>query len=191
MIFKQNKGNKNKVTLSSRLLRYIRNIVLFFFLSSIMSVIIYRFIPVYVTPLMGIRFVEQLFGEKEISMKKKWIPINEISPNIINAVIASEDNNFMSHWGFDFDAIERANEKNKQGGKIYGASTITQQTAKNVFLWPKRSWLRKGLEVYFTVLIELFWSKERIMEVYLNVIEMGNGIYGIERASQISFDKQA
>ena len=94
----------------------------------------------------------------------------------------------MSHWGFDFDAIERAKEKNKQGGKIYGASTITQQTAKNVFLWPKRSWLRKGLEVYFTVLIELFWSKERIMEVYLNVIEMGNGIYGIERASQIYFD---
>jgi len=107
------------------------------------------------------------------------------------AVIASEDNNFESHYGIDFKAIEKARKLNKRGKKIRGASTITQQTAKNVFLWQSRNYIRKGLEVYFSGLIELFWGKKRIMEVYLNVIEMGDGIYGAEAASQHYFHKPA
>ncbi len=185
------KRNKGKKGFFSRILRWMRNIVIFFFVSTISVTLIYKFVPVYITPLMVIRSVEQLFSSERLSMKKKWVSMDEISPNIVNAVVASEDNLFTSHIGFDFDAIERAKERNKRGGRLYGASTISQQTAKNVFLWPQRSWLRKGLEVYFTLLIELFWSKERIMEVYLNVIETGNGIYGIERAARIYFDKPA
>ena len=175
----------------SKLRKYVCYALIFFFVSTVFTVIIYRFIPVYATPLMFIRSVEQLFGDDKLSMKKEWVSIDEISPNMINAVVASEDNNFMLHFGFDFDAIEKAKKRNKKGSRVYGASTITQQTAKNVFLWPKRSWVRKGLETYFTLLIEIFWSKERIMEVYLNVIETGKGIYGVQRASQIYFDKSA
>ena len=138
------------------------------------------------------RNVERISEDKPLRMKKEWVPIEEISPNIVNAVIASEDNKFMEHWGFDFDAIKLAAEKNKKrNSTAFGASTISQQTAKNLFLWPDRSWFRKGLEVYFTLLIELFWSKERIMEVYLNIIEMGDGIYGIERAANIYYDISA
>jgi len=188
---KTNSGAKGKKSFFSRMLLWIRNILLFFFISTISMTLIYKFVPVYITPLMIVRSVEQLFNGERISMKKEWVSIDKISPHMVNAVIASEDNLFMSHSGFDFDAIEKARERNKQGGRIYGASTISQQTAKNVFLWPQRSWLRKGLETYFTFLIELLWSKERIMEVYLNVIETGNGIYGVQRASQIYFDKPA
>jgi monofunctional biosynthetic peptidoglycan transglycosylase len=182
---------KKKRSLFSRLLKWLRNIILFFLISTIVVVVAYRFIPVYLTPLMVIRNVEQLINGEKLSLKKRWIPIENISPAMVNAVIAAEDNNFMLHSGFDFDAIKKAREKNKKGGRLYGASTITQQTAKNVFLWPDRSWFRKGLEVYFTALIEIFWSKERIIEIYLNVIETGNGIYGVERASEIYFDKPA
>ncbi len=185
------KGKKGKESFLHRIFRWIRNMVIFFFVSTVSMTLIYKFVPVYITPLMVVRSIEQLSGGEKLSMRKEWISIDKISPNIINAVVASEDNLFMSHAGFDFDAIEKAKERNKKGGRIYGASTISQQTAKNVFLWSQRSWLRKGLEAYFTLLIELFWSKERIMEVYLNVIETGNGIYGIERASQIYFDKPA
>ena len=188
---KTGSGTKGKKSFFSRILLWIRNILLFFFISTISMSLIYKFVPVYVTPLMIVRSVEQLFSGEKMSMKKEWVSIDKISSNMVNAVIASEDNLFMSHSGFDFDAIEKARERNKKGGRIYGASTISQQTAKNVFLLPQRSWLRKGLEVYFTFLIELFWSKERIMEVYLNVIETGNGIYGVQRASQIYFDKHA
>jgi len=125
------------------------------------------------------------------SWKHDWVPIEEISPNLQLAVIASEDQNFLKHNGFDFQAIEKAIEHNKKGKRKRGASTISQQTAKNVFLWEGRSWVRKGFEVYFTFLIELLWSKERIMEVYLNSIEMGNGIYGAEAASQYWYKKSA
>ena len=186
-----NSSKKKKKTFFSRMLLWIRNILIFFFVSTISMTLIYKFVPVYITPLMVVRSVEQLFGDDKLSMKKEWVSIGNISPNMVNAVVASEDNLFMSHFGFDFDAIEKARERNKRGGRIYGASTISQQTAKNVFLWPQRSWLRKGLEVYFTFLIELCWSKERIMEVYLNVIETGKGIYGVQRASEIYFDKPA
>jgi monofunctional biosynthetic peptidoglycan transglycosylase len=184
-------GNKGKKSFFSRMLRWIRNMVIFFFVSTVSVTLIYKFIPVYLTPLMVVRCVEQLFNGEKLSMKKEWVSIDRISPNVVNAVVASEDNLFMSHHGFDLGAIEKARKRNEKGGRIYGASTISQQTAKNVFLWQQRSWLRKGLEVYFTVLIEFFWSKERIMEVYLNVIETGNGIYGVQRASRIYFDKPA
>jgi len=138
------------------------------------------------------RTVEQTFSsDREIRLKKDWVSIDEISPNMIKAVIASEDNLFTKHNGFDTKAIERAIEHNKKGKKVRGASTITQQTAKNVFLWNGRNWVRKGLETYYTVVIETFWSKERIMEVYLNVIEFGDGIYGVEAASQTFFHKSA
>lgn len=166
---------------------------LYFFLISIALVVLFRFVPVPVTFLMLQRCVEQKMDGKEMKLGKNWISIDNISPNLILAVVSSEDNNFTEHWGFDFDAIKKAAEYNnrKHTRRIKGASTISQQTAKNVFLFPSRSWIRKGFEVYFTLLIEMFWSKKRIMEVYLNVIEMGDGIYGAEAASQKYFKKHA
>lgn len=165
---------------------------MWFFIISIGLTIIYRFVPVPITPLMVIRLVEQTFdSEKKVRLYKDWVPMSEISRHAPQAVFAAEDQKFLTHKGFDFEAMERAWENNKKGKRIKGASTITQQTVKNVFLWPSRSYLRKGLEAYFTVLVELLWSKERIMEVYLNVIEMGDGIYGIEAASQAYYDKPA
>jgi monofunctional biosynthetic peptidoglycan transglycosylase len=140
---------------------------------------------------MLIRVVENIADGKKPSINKDWVSLSEISPNLVLAVIASEDNNFESHFGVDFKAIEKATKLNAKGKKIRGASTITQQTAKNVFLWPARNYIRKGLELYFTGLIELMWGKKRIMEVYLNAIEMGDGIYGAEAASQFYFHKHA
>ena len=142
--------------------------------------------PVYITPLMITRSIEN-----DDEMQHKWVPIEEISENLALAVVSSEDNLFMSHSGFDFDQIQKAIEEAEKTGRQRGASTISQQTAKNVFLWNGRSWVRKGLEAYFTVLIELIWGKERIMEVYLNSIEMGPGIYGAEAVAQAHFGKSA
>ena len=157
-----------------------------FFASTILSVVVLRFIPVYFTPLMFIRLVEQAKEGRELRMSHHWVSLDEISEQMPIAVMASEDANFQKHHGFDFKAIESAAKRNKEHPekRKLGASTISQQTAKNVFLWPGRSWVRKGFEVYFTTLIELMWSKERIMEVYLNSIEMGEGIYGVEAVSQ-------
>jgi monofunctional biosynthetic peptidoglycan transglycosylase len=165
---------------------------LWFFGLSIALVIIYRFVPVPLTPLMVIRLVEQAFdAKKDMRLYKDWVSIDEMSRHASQAVVAAEDQKFMGHRGFDLEAMEKAWNNNKKGKRIKGASTITQQTVKNVFLWPSRSYIRKGLEAYFTVLVELVWSKERILEVYLNVIEMGDGIYGIEAASQTFFRKSA
>ncbi|MDP2338831.1 MAG: monofunctional biosynthetic peptidoglycan transglycosylase [Bacteroidota bacterium] len=159
---------------------------------SFFLVVFFWFIPVPLTPLMLIRCVEQVFAGKEVRLKHDWVSIDEISKNLPLAVVCSEDQNFMNHSGFDLKAIERSVEASKHGSKrLRGASTISQQTAKNVFLWPGRSWIRKGFEVYFTVLIEFVWSKERIMEVYLNSIEMGNGIYGAEAAARTYFNTSA
>lgn len=171
----------------------ILKIIKWFFIVSIASVILFRFVPVFFTPLMAIRFVEQMFdSERDIQFKKEWKPLSEISPLLVRAVITSEDQRFNEHFGLDMEAIQKATEYNeKHKTKKRGASTISQQTAKNVFLFPSRTWLRKGFEVYFTFLIEIFWSKQRIMEVYLNVIELGNGIYGAEAASQYYFRKPA
>jgi monofunctional glycosyltransferase len=146
------------------------------------------------TPLMLIRVAEQVMDGKEIKLKKEWVKMEGISYYYPVAVIASEDQKFLEHNGFDWESIQKAYELNKKKsrkGKVRGASTISQQVAKNVFLWPSRSFIRKAFEVYFTVLIEFFWPKERIMEVYLNVIEMGDGIYGVEAASKIYFKKSA
>lgn len=172
-------------------LRYLRNLILFFFLSTIATVILYRFVPVYVTPLMVIRSTQQLFSGEKVVCKHTWVPSSKISPNLAMAVIASEDNRFATHNGFDLIEIKKAMKENETRKRKRGASTISQQTAKNVFLWPRSSWIRKGLEVYFTFLIETFWSKERIMEVYLNSIEMGNGIYGAEAAAKYKFHTTA
>ncbi|OFX60364.1 MAG: monofunctional biosynthetic peptidoglycan transglycosylase [Bacteroidetes bacterium GWB2_41_8] len=169
--------------LGKRIFRFVWKTALWFFGLSIISVVLFRFIPVPITPLMVIRSVEQIFGDDELRMKHDWVSIDKISKHLPLAVVCSEDQNFMNHSGFDMKAIEQSLEASKKGKRLRGASTISQQTAKNVFLWPGRSWVRKGLEVYFTVLIEFVWSKERIMEVYLNSIEMGNGIYGAEAAA--------
>ena len=158
-----------------KLKRWCMRLVLLFFVSSIGAVILYRFIPVYVTPLMVTRCIRHLFDGESPRLYHRWVPLEDISRHLPMAVIASEDNRFAEHHGFDFDAIQQAIDERREGKRRRGASTISQQTAKNVFLWERSSWVRKGFEAYFTVLIELFWSKERIMEVYLNSIEMGDG----------------
>lgn len=170
-----------------RILKFLLKLLAGFFLITFLFVILYKWVPVPFTPLMAIRYFE--FPEEPI--KHEWVPISKISPHLQLAVISSEDQNFLNHSGFDIKAIEKAMDENKSGKRVRGASSISQQTAKNVFLWPQRSWIRKGLEVYFTFMIELFWSKERILEVYLNSIEMGKGIYGAEAASQAWFKKPA
>lgn len=171
--------------------KLLRVLLLLFFGSSIGAVILFRFVPVPVTPLMIIRAVNpqgtDTQKERERHWQHQWVSYDEISSWMPRAVVASEDGRFYEHLGFDFKEIQNAIDEGKAGKRQRGASTISQQTAKNVFLWPGHSWVRKGLEAYFTVLIELFWSKERIMEVYLNSIEMGAGIYGVEAASQHYF----
>ncbi|MGL5318575.1 MAG: monofunctional biosynthetic peptidoglycan transglycosylase [Bacteroidales bacterium] len=174
-----------------KIILWIKRIILIFFLWSIFSVLLFRFIPVPVTPLMAIRCVEQIFEGRMPTLKHDWEPIEKISPHLVRAVIASEDNRFLTHHGFDFIELRKAIEQNETRKRARGASTISQQTAKNVFLWPGHSYIRKGLEAYFTVLIELFWSKERIMEVYLNSIEMGDGIYGAQAIAKASFKTTA
>lgn len=169
---------------------FFRSIVWFFGLS-IVSVIIFKFVPVPFTPLMVIRVVENKLAGKEIYFSHDWEPIAHISTNLQKAVIASEDGTFLSHHGFDFTAMQKAFKNNERGRRIKGGSTISQQTAKNVFLWQGRSYIRKGLEAYFTVLIELIWGKERIMEVYLNIIEMGDGVYGAQAATEHWYRKDA
>lgn len=164
-----------------------------FFGTTILAVVVLRFIPVWITPLMVIRCCQQVSEGKDLRMVHHWVPLDKISPSLPVAVIASEDANFLRHHGFDYKAIEHAAERNRKHPekRKLGASTISQQTAKNVFLWPGRSWVRKGFEVYFTTLIELLWSKQRIMEVYLNSIEMGDGIYGADAVAIEHFHTDA
>ena len=167
--------------------------VVAFFGSTILAVVALRFIPVYFTPLMFIRLAQQASEGKTLKMHHHWVSLDDISPSLPVAVIASEDQRFLDHHGFDFKAIEHAAKRNmtrKDKPKL-GASTISQQTAKNVFLWPGRTWVRKGLEAYFTSLIEIMWSKQRIMEVYLNSIEMGDGIYGADAVAERHFGCRA
>ena len=173
--------------------KLIRRIVVAFLASTILSVVALRFIPVLFTPLMFIRCYEQAKEGRELRMSHHWVSLDEMSEHMPVAVMASEDANYLTHHGFDFKAIEHAAKRNRQHPEKQklGASTISQQTAKNVFLWPGRSWVRKGLEVYFTALIELMWSKERIMEVYLNSIETGEGIYGVEAISRENWGLRA
>lgn len=162
-----------------------------FFISTIMTVIALKWLPVYFTPLLVLRTGEYALQGKWVSVQKDWVSLSEISPHLRKAVIASEDPKFLTHSGFDFEAIAKAIDANKRRKVKMGASTISQQTAKNVFLYPSRTYIRKGLEAYFTFLIENIWDKRRILEVYLNVIELGPGIYGAEAASQYYYKKSA
>ena len=162
-----------------------------FFAGSILTVGLFRWLPIYATPLVILRTIEYGLNGKWVPINKDWVSIEEISPHLQKAVIASEDPKFLYHNGFDFEAIAKAIDANKRRKVKMGASTISQQTAKNVFLYPSRTYLRKGLEVYFTFLIEILWDKKRILEVYLNVIELGPGIYGAEAASRYYWNRPA
>ncbi len=167
--------------------------VLYFFTISIATVVIYKFVPPPVTPIMILRLFEGWFEGKNLGIKKDWVSFEQINKNFFRAVISAEDARFMSHKGFDWDAIEAARRYNqaRQGKRLRGASTISMQTAKNVFLWHGRNYVRKALEAYFTILIEYIWGKKRILEVYSNVIEFGEGIYGVQAASRYFFHKDA
>jgi monofunctional biosynthetic peptidoglycan transglycosylase len=161
-------------------------VIVLFLVTSIKEVIIYRV----VNPRFTLLMVKRSFQGVD-THSRKWIPFEQIPQSIIDAVVASEDNNFAKHNGFEISQLKEAYQQNQKGKRIRGASTITQQTCKNVFLWEKRSYVRKAFEAWFTVWVEVIWSKKRIMEVYLNVIEMGKGIYGIEAASQVYFHHPA
>lgn len=188
--------SENIVSDKKRILKFLFRlffkIAIWFIGLSLFFVILFKWVPVPLTPLMLIRSGQQLVQGKELKLKHDWVSMKNISPHMQLAAVCSEDQNFFTHYGIDFGAMEKAvNESKKKNGRLRGASTISQQTAKNVFLWPQRSWVRKGLEVWFTGLIELIWSKKRILEVYLNSIEMGDGIYGAEAASKHYFGKKA
>lgn len=167
--------------------RIVRIAVIFFFVSTVLATLVFKWMPVPLTPLMLIRCVEHVGSGEAPRLKHEWVPLDEMSKYMPVAVIASEDQHFMEHHGFDAEAIGQAVKERQSGHRIRGGSTISQQTAKNVFLWPASSWVRKGFEVYFTFLIETLWSKQRIMEVYLNSIEMGDGVYGVEAVAQAHF----
>ena len=186
---KSNKASFKSVF--NKIISFIKRAMLWFFAMSILWVLVYKFLNPPITFLMVERGFERKADGKSWKLSKEWKDFDEISYNLKKAALAGEDARFMTHYGFDFDAIEKAFLKNQKGKKMRGGSTISQQTAKNVFLWPGRSYIRKGFEAYFTFLIELFWSKQRILEVYLNVIEMGDGIYGVEKASQTFFNKSS
>jgi monofunctional biosynthetic peptidoglycan transglycosylase len=172
-----------------KILRFTYKILMWFVVLSVFGVVVFRFVPVPFTWLMVTRPFEQRAKGQDMHSSHDWVPIEDISQNLQKAVIASEDDRFLTHHGFNFDAMFKAFKNNSKGKRIKGGSTISQQTAKNVFLWQGRSYVRKILEAYFTVLIELLWSKERIMEVYLNSIEMGDGVYGAQAATQHWYHK--
>ncbi|RLD29352.1 MAG: monofunctional biosynthetic peptidoglycan transglycosylase [Bacteroidetes bacterium] len=174
--------------MTKRIAKFIFKSLLWFVGLSVLWVILYKYVPVPYTPLMAIRSVQ---GDSNYRTEHDWVPLSLISQEIQLAVICAEDQKFLNHKGFDYKAIEEAYKSNKNRKSLKGGSTISQQTAKNVFLWPGRSWLRKGLETYFTFLIETIWSKERILEVYLNSIEMGAGVFGVEAAADYWFNTTA
>lgn len=176
-----------------RIFRWIGRLIAFFILSSIALVLIYRVVDPPLTPLMVIRPLEGIANGELVGIDKEWVPIEDISPVMIRSVIGAEDARFFQHNGIDWKAVEHAQQRNERsdGKKLYGASTITMQCARNVFLWQGRNYIRKGLEVYFTYLIEFLWGKERILEVYLNVIEWGDGVYGVGAAADEYFGVSA
>jgi monofunctional biosynthetic peptidoglycan transglycosylase len=191
IIKKKSPSKNSKRSPGKKIFVFLCKLFLWFNIISLFLVLLYKFLPVPFTPLMAIRAIEHKSENKEMVCSHDWVSLEEISPNLAKAVISSEDGNFLTHNGFDFKAIEKAFDSNQKGKKIKGGSTISQQTAKNVFLWQGRSYVRKGLEVYFTVLIEFIWGKERIMEVYLNSIEMGDGVYGAQAAANHWYRKDA
>lgn len=181
---------RKKRSVPARICRLLLKLVLGLVLLSVLWVTALKWVPVWVTPLM-VQRSWQFRKEPDFKTRKTWKPLASISPEMAKAVIASEDQRFFDHDGFDRIEIRNALDERKSGKRRRGASTISQQTAKNVFCWPSRTWLRKGLEAWFTVLIEKIWGKERILEVYLNVAEMGRGIYGAEAAAQTHFNHSA
>jgi monofunctional biosynthetic peptidoglycan transglycosylase len=192
MVKRRKSTNKNESqSFMKRIARFLYKALLWFLGVSLFLVVFFKFVPVPFTPLMAIRAVENKLNGKEMYCSHDWVSLEDISRNMQKAVIASEDGTFLTHHGFDFDAIQKAIKNNEKGRKLKGGSTISQQTAKNVFLWQGRSYFRKALEAYFTVLIEIIWGKERIMEVYLNSIEMGDGVYGVQSATEHWYGKKA
>jgi monofunctional biosynthetic peptidoglycan transglycosylase len=178
-------------SLFGRLLRALGLCVLGLLLASAGLVLALRFVPVPVSALMVERRVEAWGSGRPCASLHHWEPLERIAPCMGVAVIAGEDQNFEDHFGFDWQAIEKAIAHNEHSRKKRGASTVSQQTAKNLFLWESRSWARKGCEAYFTLLLETLWSKRRILEVYLNIVEFGDGVYGVEAASRKFFGRPA
>ncbi|AOM78066.1 monofunctional biosynthetic peptidoglycan transglycosylase [Pedobacter steynii] len=189
MATKRRKPTKSKSPLLKKITDILTKVLLWFLMVTVLWVLFYRFVNPPITLLMIQRNIERSTDDKPAKMEKKWVDFDDMSDNMKRAAVSAEDQLFLKHIGFDVKAIEKAFATNKKGKNIKGGSTISQQTAKNVFLWPGRSWVRKGFEAYFTLLIEILWSKERILEVYLNVIEMGDGIYGAEAAAQAYYGK--
>jgi len=184
-------SKKEKKPLHRRLIKYVLLFLAAVFALNVLVVLIFRVIPVPLSSLMIQRGISSINNSVPRISRNQWKPLSEISPVMGLAVIAAEDQKFPNHFGFDWQAIEKAIAHNERSKRKRGASTISQQTAKNLFLWESRSWLRKGFEVWFTLLIELLWPKKRILEVYLNIVEFGDGIYGVEAASQHFFRKPA
>ncbi len=172
-----------------RILAIISKIILYFIAFSLLWVVLLKFVPIWVTPYIISTKIAAIGGEGSSKLYKDWEPYENISKEVALAVVASEDQNFPTHWGFDFEGIYDAMTENRKRAR--GASTISQQVAKNVFLWHGRSYIRKGFEAYFTVLIEVIWGKKRILEVYLNVAEMGPMTFGVEAASLRYYNKSA
>ncbi|HWQ10098.1 MAG TPA: monofunctional biosynthetic peptidoglycan transglycosylase [Holophaga sp.] len=162
-----------------------------FVVSSAAVVLLLRFVPVPIASIMIQRRVESWFDPQPYTSRHDWVPLDDIAPSMGVAIIAAEDQNFPDHFGFDWKAIEKAIAHNEHSRRKRGASTVSQQTAKNLFLWESRSWVRKGCEAYFTLLLETLWSKRRILEVYMNIVEFGDGIFGVEAASRTYFGKPA
>jgi monofunctional biosynthetic peptidoglycan transglycosylase len=186
------KGSSKLVLFFKKIWQLLWMFILLGFQVTIFFVILYRVMPVPVTPLHLVRVYEQIRDGKNIKLTKEWKSIDYVSDKFCLAVITAEDVKFIQHYGFDFEQIQNSIERGlKRGKKLRGASTISQQTAKNLFFTPKRSWIRKVPEVIITISLELLWTKKRILEVYINIIEMGNGIYGVEAASQHYYKKSS
>lgn len=178
--------------MANRFAKILTTLLLSFFLSTLLIVLLFKFVPVPFTPLMLLRHIEAHQQGRHLQIQHHWTPLEDISPDLIAAVIDHEDAKFYDHRGFDWDAISYAYEQNQRYGRIVcGGSTISQQTAKNIFTFHSRTYLRKGVEAYFTILIEFLWGKERILEVYLNMIEMGDGVFGAEAAADYYFSTSA
>ena len=176
----------------SKVGNFIKWMLIVMLAGSILLVVLFRFFPVFTSPLMFIRAYEQVSRGEQIRWHHEWVPLDSISPDLPLAVMSCEDQNFLNHNGFDWEAIQKVIQEREEGERFRGGSTISQQTAKNVFLFPtastgKLAWFRKGVEAYYTLLIEFIWGKQRIMEVYLNTIEMGDGIYGAQAVAQEHF----
>ncbi len=165
--------------------------LLLLLVASIPATLALRWIPPPTTAVMIERRIGAWLDGRTYRVSCRWVPWDRISPEAPLAVIAAEDQNFARHHGFDFESVQKALDAHEHGRRLRGASTISQQVAKNLFLWSGRSYVRKGLEAYFTVLIELTWPKRRILEVYLNIIELGDGVFGVEAASRRYFGKSA